>query len=282
MFSLKKLISAACLAQSFLRGVKATGAIFPLYIYPNDDCSAWSEVFSSITANPTLPITLIINPNSGPTTDPNYPYTCFQQAKTLSSNLRTVGYVPTGYGTGRTSSAVLADVSTYLNWPTAYRPSGIFFDETNATSDFFNLYSTYASSVRQSIPSGSIVSVEDLTFELTFDVTDFVYVHRSSLTRARTWPIPGSSPSPMPLSPRNSFYDDFSFPSSLIINSTEPASKQIVILHDGPSTLPTSLIQQLSAGGIASTFITNEPQADAYNNVPSYWEQFVDELANLQ
>ncbi|KAF5384454.1 hypothetical protein D9757_014005 [Collybiopsis confluens] len=260
MFSLKKLISAACLAQSFLRGVKATGAIFPLYIYPNDDCSAWSEVFSSITANPTLPITLIINPNSGPTTDPNYPYTCFQQAKTLSSNLRTVGYVPTGYGTGRTSSAVLADVSTYLNWPTAYRPSGIFFDETNATSDFFNLYSTYASSVRQSIPSGSIVILNPGT-----NVADsrFFSIANAIVTSEQ-------------------FYDDFSFPSSLIINSAEPASKQIVILHDGPSTLPTSLIQQLSAGGIASTFITNEPQADAYNNVPSYWEQFVDELANLQ
>ena len=182
MFAVKRLFSAVLLAQTFFHGTRAlvsTGAIFPLYIYPGDGCSAWTTLFDSyvflfrataysqdpvllsrITANPTLPFTLIINPDSGPgassVPDSNY-QACIPRALALGSNVKTVGYVHTGYGT-RSSSDVLADVSTYLNWPTSYRPSGIFFDETNATSDNFGLYSSYAAKVRQGIPSGSTVS----------------------------------------------------------------------------------------------------------------------------
>ncbi|KIK61905.1 hypothetical protein GYMLUDRAFT_72957 [Collybiopsis luxurians FD-317 M1] len=265
MLAIKGFFSAAFLAQVFLDGSQAlvlTGAIFPLYIYPGDSCSAWTTLFNSITNNPTLPFTLVINPDSGPgansVPDSNY-QTCIPRALALGSNVKTVGYVHTGYGT-RSSSDVLADVSTYLNWPTSYRPSGIFFDETNATSDNFGLYSSYAAKVRQGIPSGSTVilnpgvNVADSDY---FSIADFIVTAEQ-------------------------FYKKFSFPSSLIINSTEPASKQIVLLHDGPATLPTSLVDQLTSGGIGSTFITNKRQANAYSSFPSYWEQFCEELVGSQ
>ncbi|KIK61904.1 hypothetical protein GYMLUDRAFT_243069 [Collybiopsis luxurians FD-317 M1] len=262
MFAVKGFFSAVLFAQTFLHGTRAlvsTGAIFPLYIYPDDGCSAWTTLFDSITANPTLPFTLVINPDSGPNGLDSTYEACISQLLALGSNVKAIGYVRTGYAT-RSSSDVLDDVSTYLNWPTSYRPSGIFFDETNATSDHFDLYSTYAAQVRQDISSGSTVilnpgiNVADSDY---FSIADFIVTAEQ-------------------------FYDDFSFPGSLIINSAEPASKQVVILHDGPSTLPTSVIDQLTSGGIASTFITNEPQASAYNTTPSYWEEFCEELVSSQ
>ena len=36
----------------------------------------------------------------------------------------------------------------YAGWSSAYRPSGIFFDETEATSTYASLYSGYASTVK--------------------------------------------------------------------------------------------------------------------------------------
>ncbi|KAJ3995606.1 Spherulation-specific family 4 [Lentinula boryana] len=248
-----------------IRGVQAllsSGAIFPLYIYPGDDCSAWSTLFNSIPANPNLPFTLIINPESGPGSDsvPDTTYqACITQALSLGSNVNTVGYVLTGYGE-RAPADVLEDINTYMNWPVAYRPSGIFLDETAATAEYLNQYTSYANQVRADDSSGSIVildpgiNVADPGF---FSIADFIVTAEA-------------------------FYDDFSFPDSLVINATEPAAKQIVILHDAPSTLPTALIDDLTSAGIASTFITSMPQASAYNTTPPYWESFCAELTSSQ
>ncbi|KAE9386894.1 hypothetical protein BT96DRAFT_948793 [Gymnopus androsaceus JB14] len=63
------------------------------------------------------------------------------------------------------------------------------------------------------------------------------------------------------------------FPSSLVINSANPVGQQIVILHDGPTTLPTSLLEEMAGAGIAATFITSVDNNNAYNTIPPYWEQ---------
>jgi hypothetical protein len=283
MLAFKGIFSAFLLSQTFIHTVQAllsTGAIFPLYIYPQDSsCSPWSTLFASyvsaiiflillnsfvqrITANPTLPFYAIINPANGPGSgsvpDTNY-QACIPKLLAQGSNVKVLGYVATGNGK-RSSSAVLSDIAKYMNWPTSYRPSGIFFDETSAKTKFLSTYTTYANQVRQDVPSGSIVilnpgtTVSDTGY---FSIADYIVTTEN-------------------------FYNSFSYPSSLVINASEPASQQTVLLYNGPSTLPTTLIDQMVAGGIASIFITNMLEASAYNTTPSYWGAFCAELTRSQ
>jgi Spherulation-specific family 4 len=79
---------------------------------------------------------VIVNPHSGPGSSPYPPsdYTSEIQKLNLHPNVRTVGYVRTGY-TKRNITEVLEDISTYSGWPmnpnaTDQAVHGIFFDET--------------------------------------------------------------------------------------------------------------------------------------------------------
>ena len=70
-------------------------------------------------------------------------------------------------------------------------------------------------------------------------------------------------------------------PSQLTINSNSPASKQAVILHDGPTTVPTSLVSQLvRTDGIGSLFITNDGGSNPYGSFPADWSNFVSTVAS--
>lgn len=66
--------------------------------------------------------------------------------------------------------------------------------------------------------------------------------------------------------------------SELIISSSSPATKQSVILHDGPSSPPSSLMSQLvSVDGIGSLYITDDTEANGgnpYDSLPSDFSSF--------
>ncbi|KAE9399233.1 hypothetical protein BT96DRAFT_1019687 [Gymnopus androsaceus JB14] len=259
MFSLRTVFAAFLLCQTFLSAQASTAAIFPLYIYPDTDCTAWTTLFDSITDNASLQFYVVINPNSGPSNFNSDYQACVPELLALGENVIIVGYVLTGYGT-RDSSDVLADIATYMAFPTTYRPSGIFFDETSATSEYLDKYTTYAEQVRSDVTSDSVVilnpgtNVADTSY---FSIADFIVTAEQ-------------------------FYDDFDWPSSLAIDSANPVGQQIVILHDGPTTLPTSLIQEMVEGGIAATFITSVAQDSAYKIIPPYWEDECAELTSLE
>ncbi|KAE9385329.1 hypothetical protein BT96DRAFT_949919 [Gymnopus androsaceus JB14] len=249
MFSLRTVFAALLLCQTFLSAQASIAAIFPFYIYPDDGCTAWTTVFDSITANPDLLFYIVINPNSGPDDfDSNY-QACVPELLALGNNVKILGYVDTGNGK-RASFDVLDDIATYMGFPTAYRPSGIFFDDTSATSKFLSNYTAYATQVI--FNPGE--NVADTSF---FSIADFIVTAED-------------------------FYDDFSFPSSLVINSANPVGQQIVIIHDAPTTLPTSLMEEMATAGIAATFITSVDNSNAYNTTPPYWEQECAELTSLQ
>ncbi|KIP10724.1 hypothetical protein PHLGIDRAFT_65173 [Phlebiopsis gigantea 11061_1 CR5-6] len=138
----------------------ATGIIVPVYIFPDQapSCSAWEPLISAIAANPTIPFFLIINPDSGPgggagsQPDPTSYQGCIPELKS-HPNVKTVGYVLTGFGS-RSQSDVNSDVATYAGWASAYRLDGVFFDEVDPTSDLLSLYTTYAQDARQSFGDG--------------------------------------------------------------------------------------------------------------------------------
>lgn len=107
--------------------------LVPLYIYPAP--GAWAPLHKAITTHPKLDFTIVINPHNGPGSgvgpDENYA----REIRRLNSyaNIRTVGYVATGYAK-REIAAVLQDVSAYSRWSknatSGLGMHGIFFDET--------------------------------------------------------------------------------------------------------------------------------------------------------
>ena len=75
-------------------------------------------------------------------------------------------------------------------------------------------------------------------------------------------------------------------PSQLSLGSSTPASKQAVVLTDGPSTPPTSLISQLITTDHVGTFwVTDDTQANGgnpYDTLPSDLGAFVNAIRAAQ
>lgn len=63
------------------------------------------------------------------------------------------------------------------------------------------------------------------------------------------------------------------------ISSSELASKQAVILHDGPTTTDTTLLDKLvTTDKIKAVFMTDYPNDEAYENIPTDWTNFVNDV----
>ncbi|KAF2645200.1 hypothetical protein P280DRAFT_545224 [Massarina eburnea CBS 473.64] len=109
--------------------------LLPLYIYPSP--GNWDPLFKSIEAYPALEFVVIINPNSGPGSEPWWPNTDYvREVRKLNAypNVQTVGYVATTY-CKRSIEDVFADIAKYVSWSSDNRypglgVTGIFFDET--------------------------------------------------------------------------------------------------------------------------------------------------------
>lgn len=67
--------------------------------------------------------------------------------------------------------------------------------------------------------------------------------------------------------------------SSLPTGSSTPTKKQVVILHTGPSSTNTNLVNSLKSAGVEGIYLTERPSADAYSYLPADWSRFVDLVA---
>ena len=159
---------AACISS-----VLSLAIVVPLYSYPDDGCTAWTDFITayetppfqlsrtltdfcvpsvSATDNPSLPFIFIINPNSGPgdpdsQPDANYQSCVPQLRPSVNPNIIVIGYVATGYGQDDPSS-VDSQINTYGGWEALYRPSGIFLDEGPTDPSLVSLYQGYADTIR--------------------------------------------------------------------------------------------------------------------------------------
>jgi Spherulation-specific family 4 len=90
---------------------------------------------SRVTNHPGLTFIIVINPHSGPgaITGPDVNYTREIPRLNSYANVRTIGYVATGYAK-RELALVLQDITTYSAWSknatSGLGMQGIFFDET--------------------------------------------------------------------------------------------------------------------------------------------------------
>lgn len=112
----------------------STGLIVPLYIYPG---SAWTTLISEKEANPSVPITAVVNPDNGPGATYSSTYDSWI-VDLRDAGINVLGYVYTSYG-ARSLSSIEADIAAYKQM---YSVNGIFLDQMSSQPGYQSLYSS--------------------------------------------------------------------------------------------------------------------------------------------
>lgn len=122
--------------------------LVPAYFDPADDAADWARL---ATAAKTVPLTAIVNPNSGPgeTADPLY----VDAITNVRKNGRVVGYVHTSYG-ARPLSEVEDEVRAYRSF---YKLDGIFLDEMADTAEALGYYRRLYSDIKLLNPNYQVI-----------------------------------------------------------------------------------------------------------------------------
>ena len=146
------------LVSTFLSSAAATGVLIPLYSYPaaqwNDGAANWKPAFDAISAHPNVPWLTVVDPHNGPGMsflpgDNDVNYIAGVSKLNSYSNVKTIGYVRTNYGTAPMDE-LKKNITTWKNWSTYTGANigvkGIFFDESSDNYDYLNQAISYARS----------------------------------------------------------------------------------------------------------------------------------------
>ena len=235
-------------------------AIVPLYIYPQS--GAWDPLTTSLSADPTVNVQAIINPNNGPG-DTQYPDSNYIAAiADLNSyaNLEAICYVHTSWA-GRAIVDVETDISTCAGWASYtaadIHVSGIFFDE--AVAEYNDTTSAYMSNItsyaRNALGSGRhtiIFNPGQAVSAFWYDIADYVVAFENSYTT----------------------YSDLVL-ADVPVN-LRAQSQFIIYGFTGDNNAQTSLVDDLVDAGVGPVFITTETVYTAFS---SLWAQFCATLA---
>lgn len=228
-------------------------AIVPAYFYPSGaGLTYWNQM---ATAAATIPITAILNPNSGPgvAADPNYA-SAVDGLRAASGKV--IGYVHTSYGT-RPSATVLAEVNSYASF---YNLDGIFVDEMDNTLGSLSYYTGLYSSIKTAHPTWSVFGNPGTTTlepYLTGPAADVLTVFEDDGAN-----YPGYSPSSW-----NFNYDRSHF-AHLIYNVSAVAAM--------PSDVALA-----AARNARYVYVTDDNLPNPWDTLPSYWDQEVSKIAEL-
>ncbi|KAF7326102.1 hypothetical protein MKEN_00461600 [Mycena kentingensis (nom. inval.)] len=232
-------------SESWLFNLKHNQIFLPLYAYPDDGCGAWSSVNNAISSYPSLPWYILVNPKNGPgPTDTKY-QDCV--AGLPAAAIRVVmGYIDT---TTAKDTPINSQIDTYAAWAREARPTGIYLDVLDATSENLGMYAGYAAHAKSrglsfiGLGVGKAASAEYLALGDLVTTVEEKY---------------------------SAFDSDASSLSGNI-------SKQAVFLHDAPQSGGyTDTIAGLQKSGAAAVYLTELPiTSDA---VPDILDNFVREV----
>lgn len=150
----------------------SAGFIIPLYIYPG---AAWTEVEQVKSSNPTVPMTVIINPGNGPGPyyDVNYGAGVNQMR---ADGINVIGYVYTDYAT-RSLSSVESDIA---NFKQLYNVNGIFLDQMSnipGEEGYYSAATAYAHSLGLNLVVGNPGTSVPSSF---FGTVDVIVIYENS------------------------------------------------------------------------------------------------------
>lgn len=276
--------------------------LLPLYVWPSGDenVAQWQATLDAIDANPSLNYYVIINPSNGA------PYATPQQeadikkdwskwigAMNARSNVKTLGYIYTGFATPRDINVVKAGIDAYAAWTTAqwwdnvdYDISikGIFFDEVAAQPSLVSHFDELMDYTRLKITNGIAILNPGVPVqagaESLYDKADAILTLETCYTADPSAPnthcpkVPGTSTpayTPFRLSPQNSL--------DILPTNAVYRAKSSVVVHDfyetyepyQPVSLPTltDAIQAIIARGVHSFYITESNYNQRFNVEPA-------------
>ncbi|KAI5474369.1 C6 transcription factor [Pseudohyphozyma bogoriensis] len=243
-----------------------TGVLFPIYFDPSSTTDCYSELTTAAAAYPDIPWTLILNPNSGPTTDTTDGIlACIPSLRAALPNAKLVGYVSTSYG-DRAASEVEGYVDTYASWSTftedgtAIPIDGIFFDETDGSKySTYETYSTYAKS--KFGDAATIVMNPGTTVSSEFyDIATYIVSYEDAYAEYSTSYIVDSSTE----------------------NGATALDQQAVMIYDIPTGSATSVLSTLLSGlapNVGLVFLSDLADSDVYGAFAPDFSDFVTALA---
>lgn len=114
--------------------------IIPYYAYP--EISKIQHILAARHVNPSLPIRIILNPDSGVGKSSNAIYVV--AVKTLrEASITVAGYINTNYSL-RPIEEIIVEINTWKDW---YRPDGIFLDAMGGSVEYYQKLTAYIKSI---------------------------------------------------------------------------------------------------------------------------------------
>lgn len=242
--------------------------LLPLYSYPNWYAGAavyqWDDVAAAASQ---VPITAIINPNSGPNGGPPNSDYIHGMGDLSAAGVKMVGYVSTRYGntTERSLAAIKADVDLYENEFSTYGVSGIFLDEVSNDPAKLAHYSEIYSYIKTKPHLTTVIGNPGTKIPESFinaPVADTTVIFENT----KGW----------------SSY----VPDSYVVNSG--ADHFASIMLNVPTAAGMRAALDLAAHrNVGYVFVSNRtilppPNANPYARLPSYWKDEVNYIAELR
>ncbi|QDT70034.1 Spherulation-specific family 4 [Planctomycetes bacterium MalM25] len=235
-------------------GAVAVDIVVPAYFFPSSSGSDWDRLDLAAAQ---VPITAIMNPNSGPGTGVISNYTDVVGSLRQAGGT-VIGYVASGFG-NRPLNDVLADIDAYAAW---YDIDGIFIDEmsnsgASSTLDFYQAIYDHTKSV-------------DAEWQLMGNPgtnTNEAYLTRPTADRLVVFETfgnqyPGHTPSAW-----NSNYDSDTFVNLLHTQSDEQTALDYV--------------DTAVARNVGGVYFTDDVLGNPWDRLPAYWDAFVNKVAEV-
>ena len=218
----------------------------PAYFPPSD--AQWHRL---ISAAPTVGM-IVFNPDSGPgaAADPGYA-TVIAQAQ--AAGITMLGYVATSYG-ARPEADVIADINHYYDY---YTLSGIYFAEGPMENDCMPMEAMYhrmSDAVRARDPQAYLAVGTRFcpTYITFFDMM---------VQFARNW---------------SEYQTDYTPPSWMPANSPQRFAH---FVNNVPASDASAALSRTIANGAGWVFVTDQSDPNAWDVLPSYFDE---ELATLR
>ena len=225
------------------------GIVVPAYFYPSPG-SAWNQLTAAASR---VPITAILNPNSGPGTsvDPNYGAAVDQLR---AAGGKVLGYVHTSYA-ARPLADVEAEIDAYHRW---YHIDGIFIDEMTSDAN-----------------AGHLHYYEQIDHFVHHEQHHWIDVGNPGVNVPRSYI--NHAADEFVLFENGSGYDTYTPPA---YQARRPARDFVNLLYNVPTAAAMQADVSLAVSRhTGSIFITDDTLPNPYDTLPSYWNQLVDAVA---
>ncbi|WP_186265630.1 spherulation-specific family 4 protein [Burkholderia gladioli] len=245
------LLASFCVASS---AAQAADLVVPAYFYPSGSgATAWKTLASNAAS---VPLTAIVNPNSGPGTaiDPAYTNVI---AKVRAAGGKVIAYVHTSYGS-RSLSDVANDINAYLAF---YTVDGFFIDEmaNDSSAAHLQYYQSLYNYIKGLSASYQVVNNPG---------TNIPEIYAS-----------------LPVADRFVVYEDkqanYASYSPAAWQAAYSPDRFIHIVYNTSAAQLSGDLQFAVAHGAGGIYVTSLKLPNPYNGLPSYWSQEVAGVAAL-